>query len=658
MPNALAADSPHDPQPQPRDATEELTVVGERSRELITFTLSPADVDGIPGIQDDPVRAITILPGVTSNSDVEGGVAIRGSRPGDNGYYLDFLPIAYLFHLTGLSVVDADTTRNVALHPVAYPASYDGVVGGVITVDSRDPARDRTHALVDASLLHAGAMIEGPITAGQRGFISGRVSYYDVVIGSYIKEQQEDENEGIDLVQLPKYWDYRARYQIDIGQHSTLDFFADGASDDVELLFADDAADVVLDPVLAGRHRFGIESHRQGLVLNQPQSRGGHLTAGLGLINTTINGSSGDRGDIKTESTQIVGRVAQRFALSPSHEVLVGGQFTHLDLNYDIAVRDNGCTEFDVDCRFSDDDFTTTNRTRTSNAYSAFSEYVTRPFEATKLTLGLGYRVDDYLDADYVEPRVRLDVSLNTRWGMSLAAGRHSQAPAFEYTEPELGNPRLDHLIADHYIAGLHYGIPGLTLSFDTYYKEFDDLVTSNPTTRYDDRGEGRAWGVDFFAKLNRGAWAWWLSLSYAESTRYDPDTGDRFEYAYDQPIVASVLAKYSLNERLSMSARASYHTGPPYTRIVAGTPDPSRPGAFLPQYAPINDSRYPNYFRLDLRMDWFLTNALNSKFYVELINATNRDNVLDYEYSHDYSTRKEIEQLPTFISVGISKRW
>jgi hypothetical protein len=63
------------------------------------------------------------LPGVLTNNDFDTGVALRGTRPDDNRYYLDFLPTGYLFHITGLSVVDGDMVARLQLLSAGFGVS-------------------------------------------------------------------------------------------------------------------------------------------------------------------------------------------------------------------------------------------------------------------------------------------------------------------------------------------------------------------------------------------------------------------------------------------------------------------------------------------------------------------------------------------------------
>ncbi|MEX2489989.1 MAG: TonB-dependent receptor [Pseudomonadales bacterium] len=657
----MAADKQAEAGQAQGDDIEKVTVYGEKGEDthILNTTLDAAALERIPGTQDDALRAVITLPGVAVNNDFEGGVAIRGSRPEDNRYFLDFLPVGYLFHLTGLSVVDTDLVSDFTLYPAGFGPEYQEVVGAVISANTRDPAADGIHGLVDASLLDTGVVIEGPMTDSQRGYLSARVSYYDLIFGSLIEDANEEENEGTDIVQLPQYRDYRGRYQVDLGERTTLDFLIDGATDEVELLFDETASQAVLDPAVSGNHRFDIEYNRQGVVLTHTGHWIEEAQVGLGRIDTLVSGRRGGVGQFETRDTETLLRISGRFVPVGDHEITTGGSVSNLAVDYDIVLRDNGCTEFDVDCRFSDDELVTTRSLLDIRQLGFFLKDTIQLTDNIAITLGGVYTADDYLDRSRVEPRLRLDWGVSSRLAVSMSAGSYSQLPLFEYIEPGLGNPALDYIEADHYVLGFDYVMSmGLLLSFDVYYKDFENLVTSDPVQRYDNDGTGYAWGTELMVRKGLGNWSGWLALSYSESMRKDTDTGQQFPFDYDQPVIASLVAKHDWNERLSFSGRAAWHSGPPVTPITGGVEDPDDPADFRPVYGEINGDRLPAYFRLDLRADLQLTESGDASVYFELVNVTNRENVADYEYSADYSTRRNVEQLPMLVSVGIKKRW
>ena len=74
------------------------------------------------------------------------------------------------------------------------------------------------------------------------------------------------------------------------------------------------------------------------------------------------------------------------------------------------------------------------------------------------------------------------------------------------------------------------------------------------------------------------------------------------------------------------------------------------------PNYGEANSDRLPTYHRLDLRVSKiFQFSKWKLGIFLELLNAYNRKNLLDYRYSDDYKTRNDINQLPIVPYLGIT---
>ncbi|MEL7448016.1 MAG: TonB-dependent receptor [Pseudomonadota bacterium] len=645
---------------------ENIVVTGSKLPETpLGLYLDAEMLTGIPGVNDDPLQAIITLPGVAVNNDFQGGVAVRGTRPVDNTYRIDFMQVGYLFHFGTGSVVDGDVVEGFSFLPAGYSARFGDVIGGAVDVRTRDPASDKVGGLLDVNLVHAGALFEGPISDTQRAYFSGRVSYYDLILEPFIENINDQEEDDVDLVQLPKFYDYRGRYQVDVGDTSRLDFFLDGSSDEVELLFRDESTEVMQDPALAGAHRFALEYHRQAVVFGMDaRARSGlerpPVEVGFARNQTTFTARLGGAGDVNTVVTDNSLRAEATLPALGVHEFSVGTTLSYFDVDYDVVLRDAGCTEFEVDCRFTDaEEVTTRDRLQFSRA-RVFVDDTLSLGERLRVTLGVALTADDYLERSAVEPRAAVTWQWRPRTTLMMAAGRYHQLPAFEYIEETLGNPSLQYLEADHFVVGVeHLLANGWQVKADVYRKDSRNLVTANELTRYDNRGEGEAVGAELMLRGHFGPrWLGWASLSYAKAERRDLDTGRTFDFAFDQPVIASLVAKFQMNERLSFSGKAWYHSGAPHSPILGGIPDPDNEGAFLPVYGEVNSERLPSYFRLDLRADWTLEKWNDALLYFEIQNATNHRNVSDYEYEADYSSREPVTQVPLFVSVGFRKGW
>jgi hypothetical protein len=94
------------------------------------------------------------------------------------------------------------------------------------------------------------------------------------------------------------------------------------------------------------------------------------------------------------------------------------------------------------------------------------------------------------------------------------------------------------------------------------------------------------------------------------------------------------------------VSAAARYASGRPLTPITGGTPDGS--GGFAPIYGAPFSERLPSLLRFDLSASrYYRLNAHTSLvLYASLNNALNRRNTYTYEYSLDFSTRRNTPSL------------
>jgi TonB-dependent Receptor Plug Domain len=110
---------------------ETIDVVGKRARNAAgKLTITGEELGRVPGSSGDPMKGAQSLPGVATTDDSNGQPAVRGARPSDNLYYVDFLPIGYLFHLGGFaSTFNANLIRKFDLATGAWSPEYGDAVG-------------------------------------------------------------------------------------------------------------------------------------------------------------------------------------------------------------------------------------------------------------------------------------------------------------------------------------------------------------------------------------------------------------------------------------------------------------------------------------------------------------------------------------------------
>ncbi|MBA4250527.1 MAG: hypothetical protein C0425_04405 [Chlorobiaceae bacterium] len=199
----------------------------------------------------------------------------------------------------------------------------------------------------------------------------------------------------------------------------------------------------------------------------------------------------------------------------------------------------------------------------------------------------------------------------------------------------------------------------------------------------------GEAYGIEFLlekrnitsdSKLNG-----WVSYSYAFANRYE--RGEIIPFRWDQRHTFNVVMNYRFNKTWDVGARWQYGSGFPHTTPVGIRPriilqDQDGDGIVeTPVIAtrrtfanPITDeaildidngredrfnARKPAYHRLDIRVTAFVKLFnLDWSFYLDVINAYNHKNVIDYDY--DINRNLEIERetdymFPILPTIGFS---
>ena len=182
-----------------------VTVEAERSRAKTRFEesagitvqeIEAADLKSLPVIaESDPLRAIEVLPGVTTVSDFSAAFNVRGGSADQNLILLDEVPIFNPFHLGGIfSVFNADMVDRVELQSGGFGAEYGGRVSSVLTVAS-DPGDGDFGVDAGVSILASRVAVNGalPRSATEKlGFTatrwraSARRSYLDVLFKPWV----------------------------------------------------------------------------------------------------------------------------------------------------------------------------------------------------------------------------------------------------------------------------------------------------------------------------------------------------------------------------------------------------------------------------------------------------------------------------------------
>lgn len=639
-----------------RDFTIPPVVVrADRNPERVSKTVITGEaLSQVPGASGDPIKGLQALPGIAMGSDASGAPAIRGSSPEDNAYYVDGVPVGYLFHMGGLvSVLPANIVDDFNLYAAAFGPEYHDVIGAVIDVSLRKPRTDRLGGKINLSLIGADGLIEGPIAPHQSVLFSVRRSYLDFLLGTI-----EDKDSG-DTMVFPRYYDYQGKYIWEMNDANTLTVNTNGASDSVAFTKTGNSDEAKQEPYLIGNSSLKQSYHTQNIEWNTRVTSTAVNKIYVGHVRENQSSSIGSAGTVDARFDSLFLRDEFRFEPAANHTVTLGGNYSLLDVKLNLNILYCPQTNLDAPC-----DLNSAPRQQLVDDFPVRSEIVfakDRWRVAPDLTLigGLHWTHDDYLDRTYLEPRFSVEWDLTPRTLITAGWGKYNQFPAGVQVIDQFGNPNLRRLRATHNVLGVEQKLDkGWTWKLEGYYKTFDDLVTSDQDVRYVNGASGTAHGAELLIKKDSPAqWSGWLSLTYSQSRRKVDETGKTLPLQFDQPLIATGVLSYKSSADWSFGGRWTYHTGNPYTPILGGTPPPSSTPdkPYTPIYGEVNSRRLSAYHRLDLRVDRHMVfNTWKVNGYLELINAYNNKNLEGFEYNADYSSRTRIYQLPFFPFIGV----
>ncbi|MGD2136003.1 MAG: TonB-dependent receptor, partial [Gemmatimonadales bacterium] len=481
-----------------------------------TRTLGAEGIRRAPGVQEDVVRAVALLPGVAVTGAGRNDLIVRGGAPFENLFVVDGIEVPNINHFgsqgsTGgpLSLINIEFVQEADFSAGGFGARYGDRTASLTNIVLREGSDERLSGELNLSATGFGAIAEGPLGRGSTFLFSARRSYLDLLFKAA----------GFSFV--PAYWDFQLKTTHRLDPANTVSLLAIGALDDVTF-FADDADD-----------RFD-----NSRVLSPEQRQ---YFAGLrwlhflprGVVTTTLGRTYTRFRSVQLDSLVPPGEVFRGFSdegetslrldlrIDPARRLeLNAGWVGRLasDLAYDVALA--GEVRIDsvgqpaplaVDTSF------------TAFRQAVYGEVAYRPTAALRLSLGA--RLDHYAFLNGVvraAPRLGFRLAFGAASAVTASVGRYHQAPSYVWLVGAAGNgERLVPIEADQIVLGYERELRVDTkLQVELYAKRyrsyparlfrpqavlapsgFEDATTDVPfgLEPLASRATGRAYGVELF---------------------------------------------------------------------------------------------------------------------------------------------------------------
>ena len=564
-------------------------------------TLTDEELTQTAGTLGDPFRALESLPGVATIAWPAPIYAVRGSNPGNTGFFLDGIRVPALFHLAlGPSVIHPYFFEDLAFYPGSAPARFGRYVAGIVAADTRGAATDRVHASVDVRLFDAGALVSAPLPDDGGVTVAARYSYTGELVSLL------DQN-----IQLA-YWDYQLRVDRRVGPFQ-LTLLAFGSHDRLVPERDDTADELVLD------------FHRVSLRASVPVLSG-RLQGSIALGSDHTQAPIQDVYPIEADALSVAPRLSFARAFTAAD---VSAGFDGEIIRYAPLIQGDPRPQDSSDL----------GQRRVATLLAGYASTTLRLHRRVEVTPELrldSYRVGGAAAHDW-GPRLAARVALADDTSIRVAGGRFTQLPSLPLQVPGgdgfgLRTPGLQSAwqaslaIETRHFAAVDASVTGYVQQY--VLTDLRDPAPTKPDPLADDfliARDALSYGLELMLRRPQTERLYgWLSYTLSNNLRsygggaYGPSD-------WDQRHILNLVAGYRWG-RTTLGGRAHYNSGRPY--VLYG--DAGGATALYPR-------RLPAFYQLDLRVDHRVYyDAFQLDVYAEVQNVTRTRQVYGLSWTGD----------------------
>lgn len=629
-----------------QEKLEEITLNTEKKKSLLkletgTIYLNKKSIESMPSIlgDQDIVKYLALSPGIQQPMEGQSSYFVRGGNGSMNHFEIDKMYIHQINHLGGLfNAINADMIKSVKF----YKSSFDSYFGNRLSsvTDMKTLARPEAFSgKLSIGLIASKGVINVPVNKATSILVSGRRTYLDLLKKPL---QVDDENSLLHKNSNYSFFDYYVKVSQQISTSNTINIKLYRSKDNYS------------------REKPSADSYKNGNWSN--------LIYGVDWTKT-----------ISPKSKNVLHLDSSNFKFN-FFEHLLAYDYT-LDNYYQRLTMEN--TYFYNGSRF---DFSggvnfnhVINNPKTLSAfynnvplnvinspiqkanifgvYSQIKSVSLKNFDFNvggRLTLynygnTLNLNANNYLRFD---PRITINQNLNANASLKFSYQKIHQfihqttitsfsLPSdFYLLSNAIAKPQYNHLFNLEYVyyreklnftAGIYYNtirnfseLKNGTLNNLFEANLYDELVFGNLT------GLGLELSVNAAVKNTKGALNYTLSKSQVQFKELN--NGDPFSPVFDRPHNLNFSLSHKLNSKLEIGGLFVLMSGQNYSeptsiRIIEELP--------VLEYDSANNSRFPDYHRLDLYLDYNLkkTQKIETHINLTVYNCYNRNNPFYINY-------------------------
>ncbi len=619
------------------EALEEVIIKARKEDENISAPqagvtmLNITEIKRLPAFMGevDVIKSLQLLPGVNAVGEGSGGFNVRGGRIDQNLILMDGAQIFNSAHALGLlSNFNPDVVEDFALYKGNVPAQFGGRASSVLDVRTRNGNFEKIKVKGGIGLVSSRLTVEGPIVKNKTSFIVGaRSSYSDWMLKSVDNTDVRKSSASFYDINANITHKFSPLNSLSLSYYRGNDFFR----------YSD---------------QFGYDYTTQLFNLKWKAIISDSWSSAFTAVS----------GDYQSNLYD--------YTIASARSLSNGIGYYQLKQNFLYTNKEKHAINFGADANlyngkpeiskpYGEGSMTKGQRVEKDRGrefgFYANEEYTISPIFS--IAAGLRYSLYQYLGPDTVysyqpgavrsvstitdtsffaknqviktyggfEPRISAKISLSDQSSIKVSYNRmrqyihlisNSSAPT-PIDIWQVSNLYIKPQIADNYSIGYFKNAKDnmFELSAEVFYKttanlveykDFAQLLLNRHLETELLQGKGKAYGIEFFAKKNLGAWTGWISYTYLRSfikvdgshPEEQVNQGNWYPTNYDKPNTINVTANRKLGKNARFATNFTYSTGRPTSALVSNY---SGGSIAIPVYSDRNQYRIPDYWRVDV---------------------------------------------------------
>jgi len=660
-----------------------------RRSQLSDFSFTNKTLGSLPGFAGAPdiIKALQAVPGIRSYGDGSSLFYVRGGNSDQNLLLLDETPLYNPSHLFGFfSAISPDAVNDIQVYKGDFPPRFGDRLSSVVDVKAREGNLKRFGFSGNLGPYASNISFEGPIWKNHASFfISGRLSTLNWL--NYLIADQPSFN--------MQFFDINAKLNLIANDNNRFYVTFYTGRDDFSRLNASAYRTFgiswnnilgtarwnhVFNKKLFSNTTFNYSRYNYFLYTSENQENfwtssianltlksdftwflnsNNTLRAGLDLTNYQCNPGNLNKGTGSNKTStgiQVPRYKSMEYVLYLGNEQKLGNHFV---FKYGLRLpvwQDFGQTTV----YFFDANYQLIDSARYKQNISYYTCFSPEP------RLSIIYNVTE-------KTSMKFGYSRNTQFLQQLS---NSTGPFTSLEVWAAAGPNIPAQKADQWALGCYqkFSHDRLMASAEVFYKTYTDHLDYkdhanllyNPLIEGELRfGKAWAYGIELMLRKSEGKFTGWISYTWSRSSVQTDGVNNSEPYPsnYDSPNDVYINLSYDNRLHWAFSAVWYYHTGSP---VTTPTGFYYNNGYSVPVYGARNNSRLPDYHRLDLSVTYRISKPekrFQQNVILTLYNAYGRYNPFSLSFNRTLdgngnlvvpaNTQGGYQLVPTTLSVA-----